>query len=153
MTYRGVRLSSDRARARIAPVAASADVLVDGPDRHRRVSRGLLAVWWLLFLAGTVGEPVPDGEVEALGALDAVLTLAALATLVAVTSLLACARRGDARGGWAAFGGGLYFLGLSLACPATGHHAIGGWWYVQLVTSLGMVAVGLVAVRHASARR
>ena len=152
MTHRGARLSPDRIRPWIARAESQE---ADRPV-HRDVafSRGVLAVWWMLFLVGGLIQPEADGDAAAtLGALDTVILLAALGVLVAVTFLLARARGGDTRGGWAALAGGLFFLGLSLACPATDHHQVAGWWYGQLAASAGMAAVGLVAVRYAITRR
>lgn len=152
MTHRGARLSPERIRPRIARAESPE---TDQPvDRDVTFTRGVLAVWWLLYLVGGLIQPEADGDAAAtLGALDVVIQLAALGVLVAVTFLLTRTRGGDARGGWAAFAGGLFFLGLSLACPVTDHHQVAGWWYGQLAASAGMAAAGLVAVRYAIRRR
>jgi hypothetical protein len=37
------------------------------------------------------------------------------------------------------------FLGLVIACPATGHHPYGAWWIGQLVLTAGWVTLSSVA--------
>lgn len=81
-----------------------------------------------VFVAAYMLEPAPtDTEVawQWLGELVALGYLAALGTAFATvnsarTSLIA------------SFTAGAIGLGMTIACPATGHHAVAGWWYAQL---------------------
>jgi hypothetical protein len=49
-----------------------------------------------------------------------------------------------------------FFTAMSVACPVSGHHPFGAWWFGQMACALGMVgaswfALGRPAV-HPSAR-
>ena len=46
-------------------------------------------------------------------------------------------------GALASFAGAGVFLTMVVACPVTGHHAIGAWWYAQVA---GTAAVGTASV-------
>jgi hypothetical protein len=36
----------------------------------------------------------------------------------------------------------------SIACPVTGHHSFGTWWFGQMACMLGLVAISAVALRR-----
>jgi hypothetical protein len=38
----------------------------------------------------------------------------------------------------------------SIACPVTGHHGFGAWWFGQMACVLALVAVSAVALRRES---
>src|SRR4051794_17517645 len=44
-----------------------------------------------------------------------------------------------------------FFTALSVACPVSGHHPFGAWWYGQMACALGMLG-GSVAALSWSAR-
>ena len=39
-----------------------------------------------------------------------------------------------------------FFTALSIACPVSGHHPFGAWWFGQMACALGMVGVSLAAL-------
>jgi hypothetical protein len=49
----------------------------------------------------------------------------------------------------AAVGASGLLLASAVACPTTGHHTIGAWWFVQMACSLAAVGVSVVALRRA----
>jgi hypothetical protein len=44
-----------------------------------------------------------------------------------------------------------FFTALSVACPVSGHHPFGAWWFGQMACALGMLG-GSVAALHWSSR-
>jgi peptidoglycan/LPS O-acetylase OafA/YrhL len=108
----------------------------------------IVAVAWVALLAiGIAVEPPPTNPnavdpwfVSALGT----LLLGAMLTTVAGLGM----RR---RWGLAVslVAAGVLVLSTVL-CPVSGHHAIGGWWAVQLGCGLGLVATSILAWRRAT---
>jgi hypothetical protein len=43
-------------------------------------------------------------------------------------------------------GAGLAFAALSVACPVSGHHPFGAWWFGQMACALGILGGSLAAV-------
>jgi hypothetical protein len=39
-----------------------------------------------------------------------------------------------------------FFTALSVACPVSGHHPFGAWWFGQMACALGMVAASWIAL-------
>ena len=33
------------------------------------------------------------------------------------------------------------FLAMAVACPVSGHHSFGNWWYGQMACAIGLVAI------------
>ena len=44
----------------------------------------------------------------------------------------------------------LAFTALSVACPLSGHHPFGAWWFGQMACALGMLGVSLAALNWSS---
>ena len=49
----------------------------------------------------------------------------------------------------ASFAAAILATAASIACPVTGHHAFGAWWFGQMACMLGLVAISAVALRRA----
>ena len=99
----------------------------------------LFGLGWPAVIAASMAlEPAP-AEAEAEAPLWA--SLVALALLFAVFGTVAeAARRRPQAAAWS-LALGVIVLGLSVSCPASGHHtAIGGWWFTQLGLAAGMTA-------------
>ena len=99
--------------------------------------------WPAVYALCLVLEPRPDGpQAEQLGAVAGTLaelgSLALFAALVA-TGVTAASRSLRARG-WGLAAGGVLAT-MVVACPASGHHALGGWWLGQVALVGGMLAV------------
>ena len=85
------------------------------------------AVWWSVLLS----ELAYNGVLV-------VLAGSLLARRWAAPAGLACA---------------VLFLGLSVSCPLSGHHAYAAWWGVQLTAGAAMVALSAVTLRATRRRR
>lgn len=120
------------------------------PTPTRRISNRwalTLGAAWIAFIAAvTVLEPAPATSTIAWW--EEVLVLVQLASLGAIATGLA--RRTSWAGG-ASLAGGLMFTASTFACPATGHHAFGLWWFGEFAVVLAVTALSGVAYwRHRS---
>ena len=50
----------------------------------------------------------------------------------------------------ASLGAAGFMTALSVACPISGHHAFGVWWYGQMACVLALGAMSVVALRWSS---
>jgi hypothetical protein len=126
--------------------------VVDGirtiPERRPTtlLTRGWAAAlgvgWPLAFLVMVELEPAP-AQPDAAPVLGAVLTLALLTGLM-LTAVAAGTRQLLAAP--AAVGTGLVALTMSVACPASGHHSYGAWWFGQMAIVVAMLAVSVAAL-------
>jgi hypothetical protein len=101
--------------------------------------------WPLAIVASMALEPTPADP----GA--PVPVLAELANLGLFFALVATAIAAGVRHGAAAVGGvvtGLLVVSLAIACPVSGHHAIGLWWFAELGILTAMLAVSGVALQR-----
>lgn len=112
----------------------------------RNVAVTVAVAWYVLFLVGVSLEPEathPEAMPEWIGIGVEVVLLSFLAVMVAG---LAARRR------WglvASMGAATIFVAASVACPVSGHHGFGAWWYGQMACALGLVAVSVAALRRA----
>jgi hypothetical protein len=44
-----------------------------------------------------------------------------------------------------------FFTALSVACPVSGHHPFGAWWFGQMACALGMLAFSWIALGRPAA--
>ncbi len=98
--------------------------------------------WYALFAISAAIEPESSHEVPVIGL---VLGVALLGAMLAAGIGLAMRRR------WgivAALGASVLLLASAVACPTTGHHTIGTWWYFQMVCSFAAVGVSATALRR-----
>jgi hypothetical protein len=99
--------------------------------------------WPLTFVVGAALEPAPaepEAAVPLVVALSALLFLAALAGTV-----LAAAIRHPLAAPMGVVAG-VVSLAFSVACPVSGHHALGLWWVAQLGTTAAMLGVCVAAL-------
>jgi hypothetical protein len=45
-----------------------------------------------------------------------------------------------------------FFTALSVACPVSGHHPFGAWWFGQMACALGMLGASAVALSWSTRR-
>ena len=110
-----------------------------GPDTTSRRSTPLAIAWLILVPLAVALQPA--AAVAEAGWLDYVVSYALLASIVmAVTGLV----RGTSWSGGATLGAAGIFLASTFACPATGHHAFGLWWFGQLAIAASLVAMSAV---------
>ena len=110
-----------------------------------RVAIGLFVAWLVLPEIAYQLEPAARGSEPFIGLLLAiamnVLFVATLAGLVA--------RR---RWGLAAsLGGAVLATVASIACPVSGHHQFGTWWYAQMACMVTLVVISVAALSRGSA--
>lgn len=103
--------------------------------------------WYVLGTAATLLEPHTEHDVPLIGAVLQVAMLAAV--LVMIPGLIAVRRWGLV----AAVGASVLFVAGAVACPTTGHHPIGLWWFGQMACTLALLAISVVALRQAPAAR
>jgi hypothetical protein len=99
--------------------------------------------WPLAFLAATVLEPAPAHAHEAVPTVVAAAQIAVMVGLYATVGL-AIARHSLTA--LAAAGTSVVALALTAACPLSGHHQFGMWWFGQLALVGGMLAVSVAAL-------
>lgn len=103
----------------------------------RRSAITLLVAWVVLFPLAIALEPLPAATdpVPWWGIVAEIGLLAALAATV--TGLVRSKRWGV---GASLVASSIFTLGV-FACPATGHHAMGFWWFGELAAAIALVAL------------
>ena len=89
-------------------------------------------------------ELEPRAQFE-LPLISVVLVLSMNALVITIAVGLVMRRRWGLLGALAA---SLLFTAESIACPLTGHHHFGTWWYAQMACALALVGVSLFALRR-----
>jgi hypothetical protein len=130
------------------------DETIHEPDLAHRVGREWLAervsgrsalavagAWLVLSQLSYVLEPASNYEVPVIATLLEVVMWTLLATMTA--GLVMQRRFGFA----VSLGAAVVATAASIACPTTGHHSFGAWWFGQMACVLGLVAISVVALR------
>jgi hypothetical protein len=105
--------------------------------------------WPLAFGVAVALEPTPADPQASVPAAVQAAGLVMMAGLLGTAVLAANRMRGAAV---AAVVTGLVAVGLSVSCPASGHHDYGAWWFGHLGVLSAMLAVSVAALgRRASA--
>jgi len=109
---------------------------------------------WLAVAAGVLGpvvaavcialEPAPAHPDAPDPLLTVVLGYALLAAWLGAAAT-ALGRRPAALG-WAVGVAALSVV-MSVTCPSTGHHALGGWWYGQMAVCVGALGASAAGLR------
>ena len=100
-----------------------------------RMAVGVAVAWFVAYQVAASLEPVTHQPEPWYGVALGIAFLALLATTAA--GLIAQRRWGFAVS-LAAAG---FFTAMSVACPLSGHHPFGVWWFGQIACALGMVAL------------
>jgi hypothetical protein len=114
--------------------------------RERIDGRYGLAVgvaWVVLMQIAFALEPASEHEVPVIALVLELSMYALLATMIA--GLVMQQRFGLV----ASLGAAVLATAASIACPVTGHHGFGSWWFGQMACVLALVAISAVAVRRA----
>jgi hypothetical protein len=122
-------------------------------ERTHELSRGwartLLVAWLVLYPLGALLEPAPADPDAGTPLLISVLGTVVLGSWLAAAAGLAGRRRYGATASLVASVG--VFIAAA-GCPASGHHAIGPWWYAQMAGASALVGLSALARGRRSAR-
>jgi hypothetical protein len=109
-----------------------------------RVAVVVAVAWFVLWQIAALLEPETSHEVPVI----AVVLEVGMWVLLGMTVVgLATRRRW---GLLASLGGAGVATAASIACPTTGHHPVGAWWFGQMACVLALVAVSTWALRTAA---
>jgi hypothetical protein len=129
---------------RDAGVESTRDWLQERIDGRLAIGVGL--AWLVAYQLAAALEPVTHKPEPWYGVL---LGVAFLGLLAGAATGLVMQRRWGLLVSLAAAG---FFTALSVACPVSGHHPFGAWWFGQMTCALGMLAFSWIALgRPASA--
>lgn len=113
----------------------------------RRLSRSWSVVlgmgWPLVVLASLALEPTPADPNAPVPLVIDLASLGALAALLATSVAAGLRHRAAAVTGVVS---GLLLATFVVACPVSGHHELGLWWFAELALVVGMLGVSLVAL-------
>ena len=106
------------------------------------VAAGVGIAWFVLMQVAFLLEPASSQPVPVIGL---ALEISMYVLLAAMVTGLVMQRR------WglvASLAGAVLATAASVACPVTGHHAFGAWWFAQMACMLTLVATSVVTLRH-----
>jgi hypothetical protein len=112
-----------------------------------RLAGGVAVAWLVLLQVAFALEPATNQAEPIYGVVLEFTMYALLATMI--TGLVMQRRFGLV----ASLGAAGFMTALSVACPISGHHAFGTWWYGQMACVLALVAASVVALQLSNARR
>ena len=136
-------------------VVLEGDAEVEAPDTEVSVdltgrlsgswAAGLGVAWIAIFTIGVAVEPAPADPDAAVPLIATLLALGlVIGWIVMAVGLVKRCRFGAA----ASLVAGLCLVGLTIGCPASGHHTgLGAWWWFELVGSTTLVALSGRALR------
>jgi hypothetical protein len=101
--------------------------------------------WPLAIIVSKALEPAPADPNAPMPVLAELANLALFFALVGTAIAAGVRHRAAAAGGVVT---GLLVVPLAIACPVSGHHAIGLWWFAELGILTSMLAVSGVALLH-----
>jgi peptidoglycan/LPS O-acetylase OafA/YrhL len=107
-----------------------------------RVALAVGIAWLVLNEIAYALEPAAQQSVPVIGI---VLELTMYVLLAAMLTGLVMQRRW---GFLASLGAAVLATAASIACPITGHHAFGTWWFGQMACMLALVAISAVTLRR-----
>jgi hypothetical protein len=107
-----------------------------------RIGAGVAIAWVVLTQIAVELEPRAQFE---LPLISVVLVISMNALLVTMVVGLVMRRRW---GLLAAVASSLLLTAESIACPLTGHHHFGTWWYAQMACALALVGITVFALRR-----
>lgn len=124
-------------RAELLDVRTWLRARVDGP-----VCAAVGVAWFVLLELAMALEPATSRSEPLIGVFLELSMWLLLATMI--TGLVMQRRFGLV----ASLGGAVLATAASIACPISGHHQFGTWWYGQMACMLGLVAASVVALRR-----
>lgn len=117
------------------------------PAAPRVLRRGWAAVlgigWPLAMVVAIAVEPAPANPDAPVPFVVGLAANALFIGLIATGIAAGIRHRGAAVAGVAT---GLLATAFTVSCPASGHHALGLWWFAQLAVTTTMLGVSLAAL-------
>jgi hypothetical protein len=110
-----------------------------------RLAAGIGIAWLVAYQVAAALEPVTHRPEPWYGVL---LEIGFLGFIAATATGLVMERRWGLVASLATAG---FFTALSVACPVSGHHPFGAWWFGQMACALGMVGASFVALTRSGA--
>jgi hypothetical protein len=140
------------------PPAAPRPMRDTPPWRVRPADNQLTTPWaaalglgWPLAIIGTIAlEPLPVDPDAPVPVVIELASLALFAALLATVVAAGIRHRGAAVAGVVV---GLLAVTFTVACPVSGHHTMGLWWFGQIGLVGAMLATSLVALGQRSHAR
>lgn len=108
-----------------------------------RIALGVGVSWFVLYQIAMLLEPATSHAVPVIGVVLEIVMWTLLATMIA--GLIAQRRWGLA----GSLATAVFATAASIACPTTGHHPFGAWWFGQMACVLGLVALSALALQRA----
>ena len=110
-------------------------------------SAGLSVAWIAIFSTGVALEPAPADPNAAVPLVETLLVAGLMIGWVVMATGFARRRRYGAAGSLVA---AVFLVGMTFACPLSGHHTgIGAWWWFELTGSTTLVGLSGRALRAA----
>ncbi len=106
-----------------------------------KVAGGVAVAWLVLMQVAFALEPATNQTEPVYGVVLELMMYVLLATML--TGLVMQRRFGLV----ASLGAAGFMTAMSVACPVSGHHPFGVWWYGQMACVLALVAASVVALR------
>jgi hypothetical protein len=110
-----------------------------------RLAVAVALAWLVLLNVAMALEPATNQPEPWFGVLIQLMGTALIATMI--VGLVMQRRFGLV----ASVGAALFGTALSIACPLSGHHPFGAWWFGQMACVLALVGVSVAALRWSSA--
>ena len=110
------------------------------------VALGVGVSWFFLTEIAAALEPATDHPEPLIGTL-----LIGAMDVVFVVLLVGLAMR-RRWGLVASLGGAVLSTAMVVACPTSGHHQFGTWWYGEMACVIALVAISVAALRYTPAR-
>jgi hypothetical protein len=107
-----------------------------------RLALGVGIAWIVLMQIAFALEPASNHEVPVIGLVLELSMYGLLATMIA--GLVMQQRFGLV----ASLGAAVLATAASIACPVTGHHTFGSWWFGQMACVLALVAISAYALHR-----
>ena len=112
-----------------------------------RLAGGVAIAWLVLLQIAFALEPATNQTEPIYGVVLELTMYALLATML--TGLVMQRRFGLV----ASLGAAGFMTALSVACPVSGHHAFGSWWYGQMACVLALVSASVFALHRSNPGR
>lgn len=141
-------LTTSEQTERTTPATPARTIARRPHGRERISSEVAIAVGVAWFVCYTIGSALEPETMRPVPVIGAVLGVALLVGILATAAGLIVRRRWGLSASLATAG---VLVAAAVACPTTGHHPIGGWWFGQMLCAGALVGISFVALRRSMA--